>query len=100
MQDADRHSYARLCEALAEFDVRGRLGELTLPVLTIHGEQDAVTPPTAGEEIAVGAPAGVVRTRALAEVAHQAPLEAPEQVASALVESMDAAEQAMSKEEE
>lgn len=94
LQDADRHSYARMCEALAAFDVRDRLGELTLPVLTIHGEQDAVTPPAAGEEIAVGAPAGVVRTRALAEVAHQAPLEAPEQVASALVEAMDAAEQA------
>lgn len=94
LQNADRHAYARLCEALAEFDVRGRLGELTLPVLTIHGEQDAVTPPSAGDEIAAGAPEGLVATLALADVAHQAPLEAPETVAQALAEFMAEAEQA------
>lgn len=99
LQNADRHSYARLCEALAEFDVRGRLGELSLPVLTIHGEQDAVTPPSAGEEIAAGAPAGLVRTLALESVAHQAPLEAPESVAQALAEFMAEAERAATEEQ-
>ena len=42
LQEADRHSYARLCEALADFDVRGRLGEIAVPVLTIHGVADQV----------------------------------------------------------
>lgn len=99
LQDADRHSYARLCEALAGFDVRDRLGELALPLLTVHGEQDAVTPPSAGEEIAAGAPEGLVRSLALAEVAHQAPLEAPEAVAQALAAFMAEAEGAAAKEE-
>jgi len=84
LDHADRHSYARLCEALAGFDMRSRLGELTLPVLTIHGDQDAVTPPSAGGEIATGAPEGTVRQLALPTVAHQAPLEAPQEVAEAL----------------
>ena len=82
LQEADRHSYARLCEALADFDVRGRLGEIAVPVLTIHGVADQVTPPSAGEEIAAAVPGTV--THVFDETAHQAPLEQPERTAAAL----------------
>lgn len=82
LQQADRHSYARLCEALAEFDVRGRLGEATVPLMTIHGVEDQVTAPAAGEEIAAAVPGTVVH--AFEHTAHQAPLEQPERTAEAL----------------
>lgn len=75
LQEADRHSYARLCEALADFDVRGRLGEIAVPVLTIHGVADQVTPPSAGEEIAAAVPGTV--THVFDETAHQAPSSSP-----------------------
>ncbi|MCR8675705.1 alpha/beta hydrolase [Micrococcus sp. HG099] len=82
LQEADRHSYARLCEALAGFDVRERLGEIRVPVLTVHGAHDAVTPPAAGEEIAAAVPGTTVV--ALDDAAHQAPLEQPVATAEAL----------------
>jgi 3-oxoadipate enol-lactonase len=51
----DPEGYAGCCEALAEFDMRGRLGGVRAPTLVIAGEDDAVgTPERAaaiGEEI-------------------------------------------------
>lgn len=77
LQEADRHSYARLCEALADFDVRERLSSISVPVLTVHGAHDAVTPPAAGEEIAAAV--------------HQAPIEQPEATAEALASFLEGA---------
>lgn len=89
LQEADRHSYARLCEALADFDVRERLADIAVPVLTVHGAHDAVTPPAAGEEIAAAVPEATVV--ALDDAAHQAPLEQPEATAEALTAFLGAA---------
>lgn len=51
----DPEGYAGCCEALAEFDMRGQLGAITVPTLVIAGEDDPVgTPERAaaiGEEI-------------------------------------------------
>ncbi|MGC5614775.1 alpha/beta fold hydrolase [Georgenia sp. Z1491] len=82
LQDADRHAYARLCEALAEFDVRDRLGEVATPLLTVHGADDAVCPPPRGEEIVGAVQAGTAVV--LEGVAHQAPAEDPVGTARAL----------------
>ena len=79
LQDADREGYAQVCEALAAFDVRHRLHEITTPVLAIAGAQDVPAPPASLEEIAVGVKHG--RLVVLDDVAHLAPAERPDEVA-------------------
>ena len=91
LRDADAESYALCCEALAAYDVRGRLGEIGAPVVALWGEHDAVAPAAKALEIA----GGVVRGRAemIAGVAHLPPAEAPAATATALLaffESVDA----------
>ena len=54
LQHADREGYAQVCEALAGFDVRDRLAEITTPVLAVAGAEDVATPPALLAEIAVG----------------------------------------------
>ncbi|WP_261623821.1 alpha/beta fold hydrolase [Nesterenkonia marinintestina] len=87
LQYADRHSYAHVCRALAEVDLRDRLGEATRPVLAVAGEEDVVCPPADAELIAAGVPDG--RSETLAGVAHLAPAEAPAAVARLLEENLD-----------
>lgn len=79
LQDADRFSYAWTCEALADFDVRQRLPEVTTPVLAIGGAHDEPTPVQSLAEIAHGVANG--RLVVLDDVAHLAPAEAPAEVA-------------------
>ncbi len=79
LSDADDAGYAQVCEALAAFDVRDRLGEVTAPVLAVAGETDAATPPAKLREIADGVPDG--RVVELPGVGHLAPAEAPDVVA-------------------
>lgn len=80
LQDADRFGYARACEALAGFDVRARLHEITTPVLAVTGEHDGVATPAMAGAIATGVRAG--RAVVLPDVAHLAPAEAPAEVAA------------------
>ena len=84
LSDADDRGYALVCEALAGFDVRSRLGEVGAPVLAVAGETDAATPPATLREIADGVPSG--RYVELPGVGHLAPAEAPEAVARLLRE--------------
>ncbi|WP_441005569.1 bifunctional 3-oxoadipate enol-lactonase/4-carboxymuconolactone decarboxylase PcaDC [Kocuria rhizosphaericola] len=83
LQDADRFSYARACEALAAFDARGRLGTVDVPVLAVVGAHDVVTPPDAVAELAgaTGARLAVVE-----DAGHLVPAEAPQDVARLLDE--------------
>ena len=80
---ADREGYARVCEALGGFDVRDRLSEIFVPVLTIAGADDVATPPASLEVIARGVRDG--RSEVLDGVGHLAPVEAPQRVAKLLV---------------
>ena len=82
LQNADRFSYARCCEALAEFDVRAELGGVRVPVLAVAGSEDAVAPPKFADVVAAGVPDGSCAV--LAGVAHLAPAEAPIEVATLL----------------
>nr|WP_237447604.1 alpha/beta fold hydrolase [Nocardioides flavescens] len=79
LRDADDDGYVAVCHALARFDARERLGEITAPVVAVAGAHDAVCPPDSLREIADGVRHG--RLVVLDDVGHQAPAEAPEQVA-------------------
>lgn len=48
--------YARACEALANFDIRDRLAEISAPTLVIAGTEDGSTPPDVVHELAAGIP--------------------------------------------
>jgi 3-oxoadipate enol-lactonase/4-carboxymuconolactone decarboxylase len=86
LRDADAGGYASVCEALAGFDVRDRLGEITTPVLVVSGMADSAAPPADGRLIAEGVHDGwqVV----LPGVAHLAPAEAPMEVARLVREQL------------
>lgn len=88
LQEADRFSYARISEALGDFDVRERLGEISTPILAINGAVDPVCPPADGEQIAAGVQHGTAVV--LEGVAHQAPTEDPEGTARILMEHFGA----------
>ena len=82
LQDADRFGYAGVCGALATFDVRDRLGEITQPVLAATGESDETTPRALGEQIAAGVANG--RFVVIERAAHLPPAEQPAAVAELL----------------
>jgi pimeloyl-ACP methyl ester carboxylesterase len=73
-----------VCGALADFDVRDRLGEITTPVLTIAGSADLPTPPALLRELADGVQHG--RYAELPGVGHLAPAEAPAAVAQLITQ--------------
>jgi 3-oxoadipate enol-lactonase / 4-carboxymuconolactone decarboxylase len=79
LRAADPEAYALACEALADFDVRSRLGEIAVPVLAVAAAEDIATPPESLAEIADGVQRGALQL--LDGVAHLAPAEAPEEVA-------------------
>ncbi|HET8795888.1 MAG TPA: alpha/beta fold hydrolase, partial [Arthrobacter sp.] len=83
VSDADNNSYAYLCEALAGFDVRERLGAISVPTLVLAGEHDGVTPPEQGRSVADGIPAATYST--ITDASHLAPIEQPDQVAQAMM---------------
>ncbi|MFD7077372.1 alpha/beta fold hydrolase [Nocardioides sp. NPDC059952] len=92
LRDADAESYALVCEALAAYDVRGRLAEIAAPVLAIAGVDDAPTPPASLEEIAVGVRNG--RLVSLDAVGHLAPAEAPHAVSTLITSHVRASDPA------
>jgi 3-oxoadipate enol-lactonase/4-carboxymuconolactone decarboxylase len=79
LSEADAEGYAQVCDALATYDVRDRLGRVSTPILAVAGAEDGVTPTSGLEEIATGVRDG--RLVELAGVAHLPPAEAPERVA-------------------
>lgn len=79
LRDTDAEGYARVCEALAQFDVTARLADIGAPVLCVAGADDIATPPDSLGRIASGIKDG--RLVVLDSVAHLAPAEAPQRVA-------------------
>jgi 3-oxoadipate enol-lactonase / 4-carboxymuconolactone decarboxylase len=79
LRDGTDEGYAAVCHALASFDVRDRLGEIAAPVVAVAGRDDPVCPPHLLREIAEGVQHG--RLVVLDDVSHQAPAEAPDEVA-------------------
>ncbi|MEW2296559.1 3-oxoadipate enol-lactonase [Streptomyces sp. NPDC006743] len=86
-RDADPAAYAACCDALAAFDLTGRLSGITVPTLLIAGRQDPATPPAHLREIADAVPGA-----ALVEVpgaSHLAPAQCPRAVLTALRTQLD-----------
>jgi 3-oxoadipate enol-lactonase len=79
LRDTSDDAYIAVCQALAAYDVRDRLGEVAAPVVAVAGAHDPVCPPAVLAEIADGVQRG--RLVVLDDVGHQAPAEAPEEVA-------------------
>lgn len=88
LRDTDDGAYAWCCDALADFDVRARLGEVAVPVLAVWGDHDQVTPEASARQIADGVPDG--RAVGIAGASHLAPVDDPDAVAAALREFFDA----------
>lgn len=86
LRDTDRECYAKVCEALVDFDVRTRLSEISTPVLAIAGADDGATTVAHLAAIADGVANG--RLVVLDNVAHLAPAEAPAEVANLLREHL------------
>ena len=82
LRDAEDAGYVQVCQALAAFDVRGRLAEVSAPVLAVAGSHDVATPTEKLAEIADGVKDG--RLVELDGVAHLAPAEVPDLVARLL----------------
>ena len=86
-RDADPDAYAACCDALAAFDLRDRLAEISLPTLLVAGRDDPATPPAHLREIADAVPGA-----ALVEIpgaSHLAPAQCPEAVLTALRAHLD-----------
>lgn len=82
LEETVDEGYLLCCGAIAESDVRDRLGQIRVPVLAVAGAEDVLTPPRDLREIATGVQHGTYAE--LDAVAHVAPAEAPAEVASLL----------------
>jgi 3-oxoadipate enol-lactonase / 4-carboxymuconolactone decarboxylase len=87
LRATDAEAYALACEALADFDVRPRLGEIAAPLLAVAGAEDVATPADLLAEIAHGVQRGTLQI--LEGVAHLAPAEAPQEVAELIMKHFD-----------
>jgi 3-oxoadipate enol-lactonase len=83
LQATDDESYALCADALREYDVRARLGEITVPVLALWGEHDQVAPEQKSVEVGAGVRHGTVGM--IADAAHLPPAERPDATAQALL---------------
>ncbi|HEV7626460.1 MAG TPA: alpha/beta fold hydrolase, partial [Streptomyces sp.] len=79
----DAVGYAACCDAIAAFDLRDRLAEVTVPTLVVAGRQDPATPPAHAREIADCIPGAALLE--VAGAAHLANAECPDPVTAALL---------------
>lgn len=85
----DDEGYAGCCEALANWDFRERLQEISVPVLTIAGADDPSTPPEVLQNIADSV-SGEARAEVLSPGAHVPTIERPDEVNTLLREFLTA----------
>jgi 3-oxoadipate enol-lactonase len=83
-------SYAACCEALARWDFRDRLAEITAPTLVIAAADDPATPPEHAELIARGIPGA--KLVVLPDAAHLANVEQAEAFSTVVAEHLSAVE--------
>ncbi|MBO1330838.1 3-oxoadipate enol-lactonase [Streptomyces sp. VRA16 Mangrove soil] len=76
--DADPEAYAACCDALAAFDLRDRLKDITAPTLLVAGRDDPATPPAHLREMADAIPGAELAE--LSGASHLAVAERPEAV--------------------
>jgi 3-oxoadipate enol-lactonase len=81
-----RDAYAACCEALARWDFREHLAEITAPTLVIAASVDSATPPKHAELIARGIPDA--KLVVLADAAHLANVEQPDEFSRLVTEHL------------
>lgn len=74
--DAPAEVVLKDLEACDSFDVEGRLGELTIPIVLMTGKDDFMTPPRLARRVVARAPNAQLKV--VAETGHMLPLERPE----------------------
>lgn len=84
--DAPRDAYAACCEAVAAWDFRKRLGEISAPTLVVAGAEDPATPPEHARTIVEGIPDA--RLVVLDEAAHLANVEQADRFNAVLLEEL------------
>lgn len=82
--ETDPVGYARCCEALAGFDTRNRLGEISAPTLVVSATEDGSTPPEVVGQLADGID-GATRV-SIEGAAHMCNLQCPDEYNAALVD--------------
>ncbi|NJQ02814.1 bifunctional 3-oxoadipate enol-lactonase/4-carboxymuconolactone decarboxylase PcaDC [Streptomyces zingiberis] len=83
VRTTDPGCYIAACEALATFDVRERLGRITVPTLVLAGSEDRVTSPADARVLVAGIPDA--RLALVPGTSHLAPVEQPAAVTDLLV---------------
>ncbi len=79
--------YAACCDALADYDISSRLGEISAPTRVIAGAQDPVSPPEVARTLVEGIPdADLV---VIDNAAHIASIARPEAFNAAVVEHLE-----------
>jgi 3-oxoadipate enol-lactonase len=86
LRTTSREGYAGCCEAIGAFDVRDRLGTITVPVLAVAGAEDPATPPEMVRVIADGV--RDARFEVVPDCAHLLNVEKPLQVTGLLAEHL------------
>ncbi|ALV32213.1 3-oxoadipate enol-lactonase [Streptomyces sp. CdTB01] len=84
---ADPEAYAACCDALAAYDLRDRLPDLSVRTLLIAGREDRATPPPHLREIADAVPGSTLVE--LPGAGHLAPAQCPQAVLTALRAHLD-----------
>jgi len=79
LEHVDDIGYSAVCDALAEFDVRERMGEIDAPVLVVGGNDDVAVPRARVLSMVNSLPRAHLEM--LSGVGHLAPVEAPDEVA-------------------
>jgi 3-oxoadipate enol-lactonase len=82
LREQDAEGYAACCDALAGADLRGALGSIAAPTLSIAGEFDPVTTVADGEALAAGIPGAQL---ALVPASHISNIEAEQAFTGALL---------------
>jgi 3-oxoadipate enol-lactonase len=84
----DPEVFRAACDALAELDLRPRLGRVKVPVLVLVGEHDEATPPPMSRELAASLPQA--RLTIIPGCAHVPQLQSPEIFLDAIGDFMTA----------
>jgi 3-oxoadipate enol-lactonase len=79
--------YAACCEAIAAMDLRPVLGDITADTLVISGHDDTAIPPEHGRRVAEGI-GGRARFTELADAAHLASVQRPDEVTRLLLDHL------------
>lgn len=87
LHETPPEGYAGCCDALRDFDLRARLGDIKAPTLVVAGEHDPVTPPQVASDLTTAV--ADAQLLVVPAAAHLANVEQPETVTAAIVSHLE-----------